>query len=109
MKRALQNGVFLLCVFLSVAGAYNVLADNAEVEALAKEVACGGGAHPAPDGGSPPAKPPPKADAACRPQKTRMERTPLSQTFDFATAKHPVTVRCARSALLVGDYACELR
>jgi hypothetical protein len=38
-----------------------------------------------------------------------MERTPLAQTFDFATAKRLVTVRCARSAILVGDYSCELR
>ena len=38
-----------------------------------------------------------------------MERTPIAQTFDFATSKRTVTVRCVRSAFLVGDYGCELR
>ncbi len=96
MRRTFQSGVFLLCVIFSVAGAYNVMSDNAEVERLAQEVACGAGGAKAPA-------------AACKAQKTRMERTPFAQTFDFATAKRQVTVRCARSAVLVGDYACELR
>ncbi len=91
VKRSFQSGFFLLCVVVSVAGAYNVLSDNAEVERLAQEAACG------------------KLDkVACHPQKTRMERTPLAQTFDFVTTKQTVTVRCVRSALLVGDYGCEL-
>jgi hypothetical protein len=38
-----------------------------------------------------------------------MERTPIAQTFEFATGKKQVTVRCARAAVLVGDYACEAR
>ena len=96
MSRAFQSGGFLLCVLLSVGGAYNVLSDNADVEHLAQETACGGnGTRP--------------ADPSCHPQKTRMERTPLAQTFDFATGKRQVVVRCARAAILAGDYTCELR
>ena len=110
MRRAFQSGGFFLCVLISLGGAYNVLSDNAEVEHLAQEVACGGNAT----------RP---ADAACHAQKTRMERTPLAQTFDFATGVEggrpqasgkrqvggQVTVRCARVAVLAGDYTCELR
>jgi hypothetical protein len=93
MKRALQSGVFFLCVAASAAGMYNVMADNAEVERLAKEAACG-------------AEKPPCQDSA---QKTFMERGPLAQTFDIVTPKRKVSVRCARAFVLVGDYTCALR
>jgi hypothetical protein len=96
MKRWLQSSVFVLCVLFSAAGAYNVLSDNAEVERLAEEAACGGGVGKA-------------AQLGCTAKKTMMERTPLAQTFEFATTKKQVTVRCARAAVFVGDYACELR
>ncbi len=113
MRRAFQSSVFFLCVLFSVAGAYNVLSDNADVERLAQEVACSaaGPADPhAPRSATPAVAAGTKpADAACRAQKTRMERTPIAQTFDFATTKRTVTVRCVRSAFLVGDYGCELR
>lgn len=91
MKRAFQTGVFLLCVIASAAGMYNVMADNAEVERLAQQTACG-------DEG-----------ASCKAQKTFMERSPIAQTFDFVTAKRKVSVRCSRAFVLVGDYACALR
>ncbi|HVY44759.1 MAG TPA: hypothetical protein VHB21_02725 [Minicystis sp.] len=91
MRRALRVIVFLACVGFSVAGAYNVMSDNADVEHMAQAVACG-------DQG-----------AGCRAQKTMMERTPFAQTFDFATPKRSVGVRCTRSLILVGDYACALR
>ena len=91
MKRAGQTLFFLLCLVFSVSAAVNVLGDNAEVEAMASVVACAG------------------EGPTCHPQMTRMERTPLAQTFDLVTAKHKVTVRCARSLLLVGDYACAAR
>ncbi len=54
MRRALQSTFFFLCVLFSVAGAYNVMSDNADVEHLAESTACGG------DG------------ATCRAQKTFM-------------------------------------
>jgi len=120
MKRAFQSSVFVLCVLFSVAGAYNVLSDNTEVERLAHEVACGapspsdaghagdtgdvgrrGPDHPLPGGHA--------GGVECHAQKTRMERTPLAQTFDFATTKKQVTVQCARSAILIGEYRCEVR
>lgn len=91
VKRAFQSSVFVVCVLASAAGMYNVMSDNADVERLATEVACGN------DGPS------------CRAQKTFMERSPLAQTFDFTTAKRKVKVRCTRAFVLVGDYACALR
>ena len=91
MRRAFQTILFLLCLVFSVSAAVNVLGDNAEVEAMAKAVACAG------------------EGSTCHPQATRMERTPLSQSFDFATAKRKVEVRCVRSLFLVGEYSCALR
>jgi hypothetical protein len=90
MKRAIQSGIFFACVGLSALGAYNVMSDNAEVEKLAESTAC-------------------KGEVGCRAQKTRMERTPIAQTFDYAVAKKTVTVRCTRGMLFVGDYTCEAR
>ena len=91
MKRATQSFLFLVCVLVSVAAAYNVMSDNVEVERMAKGVACG---DQGPD---------------CNAQMTRMERTPIGQTFAYATPKRSVDVRCTRALYLVGDYACELR
>jgi hypothetical protein len=91
MKRALQSGLFVVCVLASAAGLYNVMADNAEVERLAQAAACK-------DEGP-----------TCKAQKTFMERTPIRQTFDFSTTKRKVSVGCTRAFVLVGDYACTLR
>ncbi len=96
MRRWLQSGVGLLLMAASAIGVYNVLSDNADVERMAQEAACGGGVGKAPQ-------------ASCAARKTMMERTPIAQTFEFATGKKQVTVRCARAAVLVGDYACEAR
>ena len=96
MKRRLGNAVGLLLIVASLVGVYNVVADNADVEKLAEEAACGGGPGKA-------------AVPGCTARKTMIERTPLAQTFEFATAKKSVTVRCARSAVLVGEYACAVR
>jgi len=91
MRRGIQSAVFLACVLFSVAGAYNVMSDNAEVESLAQATACGDG-------------------KACKAQKTFMERTPLAQTFDFATGSgKKVSVRCARAFVLAGEYTCATR
>jgi hypothetical protein len=122
MNRTFQSAMSLLFVLVTIGGAYNVLSDNADVERLAQEVACGGSApRPADTGQDAGARlvsrtpthglgdAHPLDPRECRAQKTRMERTPLAQTFDFATAQRQITVRCARSAILVGDYSCELR
>jgi hypothetical protein len=91
MRRAVQTIIFVLCLVFSVAAAVNVLADNAEVEAMADAAACAG------------------EGSTCHPQKTRMERTPLGQSFELVTAKRKVEVRCARAFVLVGEYTCAVR
>jgi hypothetical protein len=91
MKRAAQTLVFLLCLVFSVSAAVNVIGDNAEVEGMANTVACDG------------------AGEACHPQTTRVERTPLAQSFEIVTSKRKVDVRCARSLVLVGKYVCAVR
>jgi hypothetical protein len=103
VNRSIRHGATILCLAATATAAYNVYSDNGEVEKAAESVACG--------------------DApACRAQMTRTDRSPFSQTFEFATSKRAtgpialqnvsalnVTVKCTRSAVLVGDYACALR
>ncbi len=91
MRRASKLLFFLACVAFSVGAAINVFTDNADVERMAARIACG-------DLGS-----------ECKTTTTRMERTPFAQTFELVTSKRKVDVRCTRSLVLFGDYACALR
>lgn len=90
MKRFASVAFLVLCIGISIACAVNVFADNAGLATEAGELACKGLAC---------AKPP---------AMTSVDRTPIAQTFTFAAGKAgtSVTVRCARSAILVGAYAC---
>ncbi|MFO0761065.1 MAG: hypothetical protein U0359_31595 [Byssovorax sp.] len=94
MKRWGQTLIFVLCVLFSVAAAYNVMSDNAEVEKLAVAAACSDN---------------PATQKGCDAQKTRIERTPLAQTFEIHTSRRTVEVRCTRALVFVGDYACAVR
>ncbi len=79
--------VMALCIGVTIAGLLNVYGDNAEVQARAEAVACG--------------KP------GCGAALTRMERTPLAQSYTFQTrANGSVSVECKREFFLVGDYTC---
>jgi hypothetical protein len=91
VKRSGQFAVFALCVLFSVSAAYNVMSDNYAIEQDAKSVACR-------DEGD-----------KCTAQVTRMERTPFAQSFEITTTKREVGVKCVRSLIMVGDYACTLR
>jgi hypothetical protein len=101
MRRWLRSSVGFFLVVASILGAYNVLSDNADVERLAQQVACDAAQTP-PRGGA-------AAPAVCSASKTMMERTPIAQSFEYATGKKQVRIRCMRSAVLVGEYACEVR
>jgi hypothetical protein len=74
----------IACIVVSLAAMINVFADNAEVQAKAKGIACSTGA----------------CDIA------RVDRTPFAQTFDFRTTPGMVTIRCARGAIFFGEYEC---
>jgi len=91
MKRSIKSFFAFALIAASAAGLYNVMADNTEVRKLAEELACEG-----------------NVGSSCRAQMTFMERSPIGQTFEFATAKKTVRVKCARAFIFVGDYACKL-
>jgi len=63
----------------------NVFADNDDVLAKAKGVAC-------------------TSSGAC--ERASLDRTPFAQTFVFRTTQGSVTVRCARGAVFFGEYDC---
>ena len=92
VHRAIRHMATLLCLAATAAAAYNVYGDNGEVEKAAKRTACG------------------DTSADCRPETTRTDRSPFAQTFEFVISKRnlPITVRCTRSAILIGDYTCAL-
>lgn len=77
---------FALAMILAfLASLHNVFGDNAELIPVAKYAAC------------------PNGLCGMR----QLERTPFAQTFHFVTPKdEPLVVRCTRSAIFVGEYAC---
>jgi hypothetical protein len=89
MRQRLGQLFTVLCVVVTGLGIRNVIADNQEVEALAQRSA-------------------PACALGC--SLARVDRTPFAQEFQFSVAKGPpASVRCARAAVLVGDYACQPR
>jgi hypothetical protein len=83
-KAYLRLFLAIACIVVSLAAMINVFADNAEVQAKAKGIACPTG----------------PCDIA------RVDRNPFAQTFDFRTTPGMVTVRCARGAIFFGEYEC---
>jgi hypothetical protein len=90
VKRAGQLLLFALCLLFTVSAFYNVFSDNAAIERMAGAVACG-------DQGP-----------TCNARITRLTRTPFGQTFELATPKRTVGVKCVRQLVLVGEYSCTL-
>lgn len=94
--------VFGLCVAFSISAVYNVFSDNADVERMAAAAACAGDSGDGAAGKQ-------RASGGCRPQMTRMQRTPFGQTFEFTAAQRTVEVRCERAFVLAGEYTCKRR
>lgn len=91
MRQKASIAFLLLCIGVSGAAFYNVLSDNTEVRAQATAVACE------------------KLTPRCGPGGaaiSREDRNPFAQTFEFAPSGARITVRCARAAVLVGEYSC---
>ncbi|MDW8252208.1 MAG: hypothetical protein RMJ98_23165 [Myxococcales bacterium] len=89
MRQRLGQLFTVLCVVVTGLGIRNVIADNQEVEVLAKKSS-------------------PACSQGC--SLTRIDRTPFAQEFQFSAAKGETSVvRCTRSAVLVGDYTCQPR
>ena len=84
LRSYLKSILVVTCVVVSIAGLVNVFSDNADIAAQAKEIGC----------------PRPTCNL------TRMERTPFAQTFEFRSTAGTIGVKCVRSAIFFGDYAC---
>lgn len=75
-----------LVIVLGLASLHNVFGDNAELFPIAKQEACPSG--------------------LCALKK--LERTPFAQNFHYTTpGDAPILVRCTRSSVFFGEYACE--
>lgn len=86
-KQVARLGLTAVLAAASVAGLYNVFADNAAVRELAKRTACDG--------------------TSCDAQMTREGKTPIGQSFTFQRPSGSVDISCRRAFYLLGEYACE--
>jgi len=78
----------LVCIGVTAGSVANVFLDNSEVKALAEQTGCGASAK------------------TCA--MTRMDRTPIEQSFELSTTGGvSVHVSCMRAGVLVGAYACK--
>ncbi len=102
MKKAGQWLVLLLCVGFSVAAVINVFSDNTQVEQMAKAAGCEGvNQKPIPKTAPPGTKP-----SDCGMTITHMSRTPFGQSFEMQGSGVTRHIRCTRSLILFGEYAC---
>jgi hypothetical protein len=83
-KSPARKALSLVIFVVTVLGLYNVIADNAEVLALAKRTGCG--------------------STDCT--QTREARWPWGQSFTFQVKRASVDVSCRRSLIFLGAYDC---
>lgn len=93
-KQLIRPLTTVLLISVTVLGLVNVYGDNTDVKAQAQQVACGG--------------------KECPTQLTRLERNPIAQTYDIVAEPSgtrkgsvTVTVRCARTQILIGEWECK--
>jgi hypothetical protein len=91
MKINLPRIISMLIVAMVIAGLVNVYADAGPIERMARARAC--------ERHGPP----------CKERLGSVLRTPFFHDLNFTVGGKPVTVRCRRSFILVGDYACAVR
>ena len=78
----------MVLIGLTVLGLLNTYADAGPVQKLAAETACGG--------------------AMCPVELREFSRSPFSHEYVYQVGRQgtQVRVKCARSAIFLGDYAC---
>jgi hypothetical protein len=81
----------LLIMAIVIAGLVNVYADAGPIERMARARVCE------------------RHGAPCRERLGRVLRTPFFHELDFVDGGKPVTVRCSRSFIFVGDYGCAVK
>jgi len=91
MKINVPRIISFIIIALVIAGIVNVYADAGPIEQMARARAC--------ERHGPP----------CRERRGRVLRTPFFHDMDFTDGGKTVTVRCSRSFVFFGDYACAVR
>ena len=89
-KRLIRPAVSVVIILATALGLYNVYSDNAEVVALAKQVAC-------------------SDEPKCEATMSSQGRHAFAQTFTFRTnlpRQSSAEVSCVRSLYLLGAYRC---
>jgi hypothetical protein len=81
----------LLIMAIVIAGLMNVYADAGPIERMARARVCE--RHAAP----------------CRERLGRVMRTPFFHDLEFTEGGRPVSVRCRRSFVFVGDFGCAVK
>jgi hypothetical protein len=78
----------LVALACAIAGAYNVYADQPQLEALARGRACE------------------TAGTGCKARLARIERSAFRQRYVYGRSGSETQVDCQRSFIFVGDYDC---
>ncbi len=91
MKINIPRILSFVIIAIVIAGVVNVYADAGPIERMARARVCE--RHPGP----------------CRERLGRVLRTPFFHDMDFTEGGRSVTVRCSRSLVFVGEYACAVR
>jgi hypothetical protein len=91
MKINVPRLISFVIIAAVIAGVVNVYADAGPIERMARARVC--------ERHGPP----------CKERLGRVLRTPFFHDLDFTAGGKPVTVRCRRSFVLVGDYSCAVR
>lgn len=90
VKKKITSAIILaLCVVITLATVVNVFGDNQDVIEKAEKAICW------------------NVDK-CKYAKTQMVRTPLGQSFTFEADGKSAEVVCRRSAIIFGEYSCEV-
>ena len=91
MKINIPRLISFLILAIVIAGVVNVYADAGPIERMARARVCE------------------RHGPACKERLGKVLRTPFFHDYDFTVAGKPTTVRCKRSFIFVGDYACAVR
>ena len=83
--------ISFIIIAIVIAGVVNVYADAGPIERMARARVCARHGPP------------------CKERLGRALRTPFFHELDFTDGGRSVTVRCSRSFVFVGDYACALK
>jgi hypothetical protein len=83
--------ISFVIIAIVIAGVVNVYADAGPIERMARARVCERHSGP------------------CRERLGRVLRTPFFHELDFTEGGRSVTVRCSRSFIFFGDYACSVK